>query len=323
MAATPRPMHPLRVAVPLGAGALIALLPVPHGLDPHAWYYFAIFAAVIAAVIAEPIPAAAAGLIGITLAAISGVVFPSAQFADPAFKFPAEALKWGLAGFANSTVWLIFAAYVFAMGYEKTGLGRRLALRLVQALGARTLGLGYAIALSDLILAPFTPSNTARSGGTIFPIIRNIPALYDSSPGESSRRIGAYLMWVAFATTCVTGSMFITALAPNLFALELVRQATGVQVSWLQWARGFLPVGLGLVAAIPWLTYRLYPPEIRQSAAVPAWAARELRGMGPMARAEIVMAGLVVVALVLWVAAGDYIDATTVALLGISLMLVA
>jgi L-tartrate/succinate antiporter len=44
------------------------------------------------------------------------------------------------------------------------------------------------------VLAPFTPSNTARSGGTIFPIVANIPPLYDSAPGPTARRIGPYLM---------------------------------------------------------------------------------------------------------------------------------
>ena len=116
--------------------------------------------------------------------AMLGLPFSPGQLADPGFRVPAEALKWALAGFANGTVWLIFAAFVVAMGYEKTRLGRRIALFLVRHLGRRTLGLGYAIALSDLALAPFTPSNTARSAGTIFPIIRNIPELYGSRPDD-------------------------------------------------------------------------------------------------------------------------------------------
>src|SRR6476620_9808227 len=214
-----------RAGIPVLTGVALALIPPPHGLAPYAWHYFALFAAVILALITEPLPAAAVGLIGVTFAATFGLVFTPAQMADPAFKFPAEALKWGLAGFANGTVWLIFAAFVFAMGYEKTGLGRRIALMLVMRFGGRTLGLGYAIALSDFALAPFMPSNAARSGATIFPVVRSIPELYRSAPGESARRIGAYVMWVAFATTCVTSSMFVTALAPNLFAIELVRNA--------------------------------------------------------------------------------------------------
>ena len=311
-----------RAGVPVLVGVGLALLPAPQGLAPHAWHYFALFAAVILALITEPIPAAAVGVIGVTVAATFGLVFSPAQTADPAFRLPAESLRWALAGFANGTVWLIFAAFVFAMGYEKTGLGRRIALVLVKRLGGRTLGLGYAIALSDLVLAPFTPSNTARSAGTIFPVIRSIPELYGSAPGESARRIGAYVMWVAFATTCVTSSMFVTALAPNLFALELVRNITGVEITWTGWFVGFLPIGGPLVILLPWLVYKLYPPGIRTSAEVPRWAAQELEKLGGLSVKEAIMGALVTLALALWIFGSAVIDPTMVALVGISLMLI-
>jgi L-tartrate/succinate antiporter len=317
-------MPPLfwRAGIPVLTGVALALMPPPDGLAPHAWHYLALFASVILALITEPIPAAAVGLLGVTVAATFGLIFAPEQMADPAFRFPAEALKWALAGFANGTVWLIVAAFVFAMGYDKTGLGRRIALVLVKRLGGRTLGLGYAIALSDLALAPFTPSNTARSAGAIFPVIVSIPGLYGSGPGESARRIGAYLMWVAFAATCVTSSMFVTALAPNLLALELVRKATGVEITWTAWFIGFVPVGGPLLLLLPWLVYRLYPPEIRTSAEVPRWAAQELANLGGITAKETIMAVLVVIALGLWIAGGSVIDATMVALVAISLMLI-
>ena len=311
-----------RAGVPVLAGLVLAVIPAPDGLAPHAWRYFALFAAVILALITEPLPSAAVGFIGVTFAATFGLVFSPAQLADPAFRLPAEALRWALAGFVNGTVWLIFAAFVFAMGYEKTGLGRRIALVLVKRLGGHTLGLGYAIALSDLALAPFTPSNTARSAGAIFPVIAGIPALYGSGPGESARRIGSYLMWVAFAVTCVTSSMFVTALAPNLLALELVRKATGIEITWGAWFIGFLPVGVPLLLVLPWLIYKLYPPEIRTSAEVPRWSGEELAKLGPVTTREMIMATLVIVALGLWIAGGRVIDPTMVALVGISLMLI-
>jgi len=311
-----------RAGVPVLVGIVIALLPVPAGLAPHAWLYFAVFAAVIVALVTEPIPAAGVGLIGVTFLGLCGLPFTPAQHADPAFRLPAEALRWTLAGFVNGTVWLIFGAFVFAMGYEKTGLGRRIALVLVKRLGGRTLGLGYAIALSDVALAPFTPSNTARSAGAIFPVIRNIPELYGSGPGPSARRIGAYLMWTAFAITCVTSSMFITALAPNLLAVEFIRKTTGQEIAWGQWALGFLPVGVLLVVTVPWLVYKIYPPEIRGSAEVPRWAAAELGKLGPISRREVIMAALVTGALGGWVFGGSVVDPTMVALAAISLMLI-
>ena len=105
----------------------------------------------------------------------------------------------------------------------------------------RPLGLGYAVALTDLILAPVTPSNTARSAGIVFPIVRHVPALLEPRDPEAARRLGAYLMWTAFAVTAVTSSMFVTALAPNAAALALVKQTAGLDITWTQWASGFWP----------------------------------------------------------------------------------
>ncbi|MBT9177582.1 MAG: L-tartrate/succinate antiporter [Firmicutes bacterium] len=102
---------------------------------------------------------------------------------------------------------------MFALGYEKTGLGKRVALLMVSLLGKTTLGLGYAATYADLALAPFMPSNTARSAGTIYPVISNIPPLYKSEPGPTSGKMGGFLMYVTFVMQCVTSSMFLTALA--------------------------------------------------------------------------------------------------------------
>jgi di/tricarboxylate transporter len=77
----------------------------------------------------------------------------------------------GVCGFSSSTVWLVFGAFMFALGYEKTGLGHRIALVMVKVMGRNTLSLGYVTTLTDAILAPVTPSNTARSAGTIYPVV--------------------------------------------------------------------------------------------------------------------------------------------------------
>jgi L-tartrate/succinate antiporter len=348
-----------KAILPVLIGLLIWVLPVPDGLTVEAWRYFAIFVGVVAALILEPIPAAAAGFIGVTLAAALLLVptpapqppakpaepakaaapaptapdKPAAEAAKPAAETvkpaapaaaaaptqtaaataepgktpaapaaapakpaeepkpapkikPGDVVRWALSGFSNGTVWLIFIAFMFAMGYERTRLGKRIALLLVKGLGKKTLGLGYAVAFADLILAPFTPSNTARSGGTIFPIIENIPPLYGSSPDNEPRKIGGYLMWTALATTCVTSSTFITALAPNLLALELTAKTAKLTFDWMEWFKSFLPVGLILFAITPYLTYKFYPPTLKASAEVSEWAAAELAKMGRMSGKE-------------------------------------
>lgn len=301
----------LRVALPLGAGAAIALIPAPEGLASNAWFYFALFVTVILGIITEPIPAAALGLLGVSTAAGLGLVRDT----------PAASAQWALSGFGNTIVWLIFAAFMFTVGYAQTGLGRRIALHLVRALGHRTLGLGYAVALADLAFAPFTPSATARSAGTIYPVISHIPQLYGSHPGDGTARLlGAYLLYTALAVSFVTSSMFITALAPNALAISIIQQTAGVQISWVDWFTGFAPVGFTLLALTPAVLYRIYPPQIRTATAVPRWAAEELRAMGPMTRREATLFALIATALALWIGATSYLDPALTAVLVVLMM---
>ncbi|SEQ11392.1 L-tartrate/succinate antiporter [Rosenbergiella nectarea] len=308
--------------------ALIALLllvtPVPEGLSPHAWHFFAIFAAVIVGLIFEPLPGAVIGLTGIVVVAIFNqwLLFSPEQLADPQFKTANQAFKWAVSGFSNSTVWLIFGAFMFAAGYDKTNLGRRLALILVKFLGRRSLTLGYAITFADLLLAPFTPSNTARSGGTIYPIIANLPPLYGSKPNDpSARKIGSYLMWVAITAACITSSMFLSALAPNLLALALVKSVVGIDITWGKWFLAFLPVGILLIVTMPLLAYWLYPPQVKVNEQVPKWAASELKKLGRMSRNEILLLCFVCCALLMWIFAAAWIEPAMAALLVVVLML--
>ena len=119
-----------RALLPLALGTLIVVFPAPEGLTPNAWRFVALFVAVVAALITEPIPGPAVGLVGITIAALFGLVAPD----------PTESIRWALRGFADSTVWLMFVVLMFALGYQKTGLGQRIALTVVRRLGGRTPG---------------------------------------------------------------------------------------------------------------------------------------------------------------------------------------
>src|SRR5471032_310097 len=312
-----------KTIAPLVIWLVLYLVPVPAGLNADQWHYFAVFAAVIAGLILESMPVGAVGLIGLTFAGVMGYVEHD----------PNKSLRWMLSGFSESTVWLIVGAFVFSIGYLKSGLGKRLALLLVRGLGRHTLGLGYAVAFADLALAPATPSNTARSGGTVYPVVSNIPRIYGSEPGPTAGRIGTYVMWTAFAATAVTSSLFLTALAPNAAALSIAKKTVGVDVSWSQWFIGFAPLGVLLILLVPLASYVICRPEVKESPEIVTWAASELKVMGPMSRNEWVMSGLVVLAMFLWITGSNpniklpflganYINATMVVLVIISLLLV-
>ena len=314
-----------RYLAPLAVIAIIALLPLPAGLESHTWLYFAVFTGVIVGLILEPVPGAVVAMVGISIIAILSpwLLFSPEQLAQPGFKFTAKSLSWAVSGFSNSVIWLIFAAFMFGTGYEKTGLGRRIALILVKKMGHRTLFLGYAVMFSELILAPVTPSNSARGAGIIYPIIRNLPPLYQSQPNDSSSRsIGSYIMWMGIVADCVTSAIFLTAMAPNLLLIGLMKSASHATLSWGDWFLGMLPLSILLVLLVPWLAYVLYPPVLKSGDQVPRWAETELQAMGPLCSREKRMLGLMVGALVLWIF-GDTlgVDATTASFVGLSILL--
>lgn len=289
----------------MAAGVLLWLLK-PPALDAPAWSLFAVFAATILAMILQVMDTGAVVLLGLVAAVLSGSM----------------AMSSVLAGFANSSVWLIVSAFLFSHAVASTGLGRRIAYLFIRAFGRKTLGLGYALVASELVMAPALPANTARAGGIIFPVILSISRACGSLPGDSARRLGAFLLLNQFHATIVLSAMFLTAMAANPLIAELAQRTAGISIGWTQWASAaFLP-GLLSLAVVPWLLYRLYPPELVESPEAHAEAQRRLEELGQMKRAEAALAAIVICCLLLWTTTLlHHLEATTVALLGLAAML--
>ena len=64
-------MKAWKALVPVLVAALLLILPPPAGLPLHAWRYFALFAGVVIALVLEPLPGGALGLIGLTAVTIT------------------------------------------------------------------------------------------------------------------------------------------------------------------------------------------------------------------------------------------------------------
>jgi hypothetical protein len=113
-----------RWIVPVLLTVALAVSPHPEGLSHHAWWYFSLFAGVVAALVVEPLPPAAIGFIAIALtAALSRwTLFSIEDLARPGFNLASESVKWAFSGFASSTVWLVGGAFMLAMAYEKPAL---------------------------------------------------------------------------------------------------------------------------------------------------------------------------------------------------------
>ena len=75
------------------------------------------------------------------------------------------------------------AALLGPQGFEKTGLGERVATLFVKAFGKSTLGLAYGLGFAEALIAPAMPSTTARAGGIFMPIMSSLSQNAGSLPG--------------------------------------------------------------------------------------------------------------------------------------------
>ncbi len=296
-----------RWAAVIGVAAVIAAIPRPDGVSAGSWNLLAIFAATVAGLTLQPLPGGAMVLLGVGASVLLGV----------------QPIATALAGYGDPIVWLVLAAFFMSRGMIKTGLGRRIAFLFIRALGRRSLGLGFALTLTEFVLSSFIPSNAARSGGIIFPIAKSLAAAYDSQPGPTAGRLGAFLMIFLDQCCVVNCAIFLTGQAANALIASFALKTAGVEIGYAQWFAGGVVPGLMSLLVVGLLVYRLSPPEVTHTPRAAEIAQAELDRMGAMSGAEQRM--LLVFALVaaLWMTTALHgIHYAAVALIGIGVLLV-
>ena len=265
-----------RVAVMAAIVAIAWFGGTPEGLKPEVWQLFGIYLATIVGLVLKPFPVPITVLLGV---ATSSILLSNT--------------KDVLAGYSNTALWLIFAAFALSVAFGKTGLGHRIAYHLVRLFGSTTLRLGYVTAFLDLILSPATPSNTARAAGIVYPINLSIAEAVGSYPGETAKKAGAYLLQNGYFATKVTSFLFATAMAPNYLALDFITKLTGVSLNWAQWAAAMFVPGFIMLMLIPLIGYMYERPSVKDIDNKKI-AADGLAELGPMKASE---KGLIVIAL--------------------------
>ncbi len=280
---------------------VVLVIPKPAAVKPEGWRLTGIFIATIVGTILRPVPSAALVLGAVALVSLVGGL----------------TIQQALAGYGDPTVWLVMAAFFISRALINTGLARRIALLFVRLFGRSSLGISYALTLSDMVLAMMIPSNGARSGGVILPITRSIAELYGSSPGPTAALLGSFLMTAVYQGICVTTAMFLTGQASNALAAQIATQQFGYPVTWSSWFLAGLAPGLAGIFAVPWVVWKLNPPQIKATPEATAFARRELASMGAMSTSERILAGVFAIVCALWATSSIHlVDVTVIALCG-------
>jgi DASS family divalent anion:Na+ symporter len=298
----------LPMLLSLFVGAIIWFLPIPVGIQPKAWQLLAVFVGLIVGIIGKALPMGGISFVALTLLIVTQTL----------------TLKEAFSGFSYPIVWLVVAAFLLSRSFIKTGLGMRIAYHLVALLGKKTLGLGYGIAVTELILAPAVPSNTARAGGILYPIVRALAVSFGSSPERHSQRLmGSYLILTAYYSNLITSAMFITAMAANPLIVATLLQME-IPITWGQWALAASLPGILSLILIPFVVYKLYPPEIKNTPEAKKIAHEHLAKMGPMSKYERLTLVVFAMLILLWAVGEHYfgLESTTVALMGVCVLVI-
>ncbi len=321
---------PIPAAVALALTLILWFIPAPEGVAPNAWHLLALFIGIIAGIIGKAMPIGAMAVLAMTIVALLQVTVPEMGADGKPIKNPsAQAAKDALSSLNSTLIWMIGIAIMISRGLLKTGLGSRIGYLFLSLFGKKTIGVAYSLALCDLLIAPVTPSNTARGGAIVHPIMKAIAASFDSDPEKGTQnKIGRYLALVNYHANIISCLIFVTATAPNPLVVDLVAKATDTKIhlSWGTWFTAMVVPGLVAMALMPIILYVLYKPEITSTPDAPEMARAKLKEMGPMSRGEKIMLGVFAVLLVLWAGIPDMlfgvkVDATTTTFLGLSLLL--
>jgi len=297
--------HHLKQLLVFLFGLSLWFLPTPPGLSIEAWHLFAIFISIILAVIIEATSIFTASIIGLGFVIITHTLSPQQAYS----------------GFSQSFILLIIVAFLIARGVIKSGLGKRIAFLIIKRFGKSSLGLGYSMVAADILIAPAFPSNTARSG-VLYPILQALAADSGSKVSNGTRKkLGAYLMMTSMAGLTISSAMWLTAMAANPIGAKIAKDF-GVEISYASWALAASLPSLLAFLVIPWLLFKLFPPEIKETPDAPQIATQELKHMGPVHKNEYIMAATFVVMITLWVLSEFLgIDKTAVAFLGLSVLM--
>ena len=156
---------------------------------------------------------------------VVGLLFASRVAAAPA-DVPGELI----ALYGGSGVWTPLSGFLLAHAVAVSGLGERLARSVVRRIGRRPSLVVLAVGMASIIVAPLSPSTTAKA----FMLVPVCVALADAFGVRPGSRFGASIFLMAAAANNIGASMFLTATIPNFISAQYLADV-GVELSWLRW----------------------------------------------------------------------------------------
>ena len=279
----------LRRSVGFFAGPVIFVLVwfVPlSGLSTEAHRLAAIVSLVVTWWITEAIPMPATGLIGATLAVLSGVATAQDAFAP----------------FANPVIFVFIGSFMIGQAIAEHRLDRRLAFALLSIDAVRGSLARIRLAIAGFgLLASAWIGNTALAAMMLPLALGVLAATRATGRGDMRSYETGFLLSLAYGIS-VGGMMTPVGTAPNLITIGLLDRLAGVRINFFTWMMLGVPISLVLGSVLFWLSSRLYPAG-KATASVTGYIL-EASSQGRMTPGERNCVIAFVTVVVLWITPG-------------------
>lgn len=209
--------------------------------------------------------------------------------------FAIRPAKDALKDFFDPSVWFIFGSVVIGLAFTKTGLTKRIAVKMLSVVGEKTsmILLGSLIVVAGLSLVM---AHTAAAA-TMFPILLAVYALYGE--GEKKTNFGKAL-FIGMAYAAGAGSI-ITYLgaARGPAAAGMFKEFTGRDMGFFQLPLYMLPIAVVMIFLI-WVTLMIFlKPEKKTIPGLKEKVKKLSKELGPMTGPEKFVIGTVIIIVLL------------------------
>ena len=267
--------------------ATILCLAIPNytSLSPAAVRMLVIFISTMVGIILEVCNPIILLLLAVTFASLSNTID----------------VKMGFSGFSNTVPWLLFIVLSLAKTISSSTLGLRLAYLFMKYFGGSVLGLSYSILLTEVLIGPLLPSNTARAASLGLPLVKSLTQYISCNvKNVSEKTIGSYLSFLYICGNALTSGLFLTAMLSNELIVESV-VPFGLNFTWMYWFKYMILPYITFLLIVPFILQIICKPNVNDLSKLKVLAAQNYEELGAINNKEKLIIFVFLGMLVFWI----------------------
>ncbi|PTV94094.1 sodium-dependent dicarboxylate transporter 2/3/5 [Halanaerobium saccharolyticum] len=275
---------------------ILLLMPTMSGLEPAGQRALAVFVLVLTLWVTHVLPLSVTSLLGIALLPLLNVM----------------SLEYTFSLFGSKAIFFILGALILASGLYQTGLGSRLAFKIISFSGSSPLKLLYGILFTAAFLSLIMPEHAVAA--LLFPIVLEIAVSLDLKRLESN--YGKLLFLTMAWGTVIGGITTYLGGARNLLAVGLLEKHYGISIGFFEWIKYSWPLPFLLLIVFAVIISKFAEIDIQDTSRSLNKLKAKSEARGDLSKAEkklILILGAVVGS---WLFLSNIINIAVTALLG-------